>query len=77
MESQVKRIQGRRDRSPDGSEQYLVDEALLGSTAERLGGELADPLKTWNGELRPSPAQSQAAAYSGALVGGVTPFSLR
>ena len=46
MESQVECIQGRRHRSPDGSERYLVDEALLGSTAERLGGELADPLKT-------------------------------
>lgn len=46
MESQVERIQGRRYRSPDGSERYLVDEAMLGSIAERLGGELADPLKT-------------------------------
>ena len=46
MESQVERIQGRRYKSPDGSERYLVDEAMLGSIAERLGGELADPLKT-------------------------------
>jgi tellurite methyltransferase len=46
MESQVERIQGRRYRSPDGSERYLVDEALLGSIAKRLGGKLADPLKT-------------------------------
>jgi tellurite methyltransferase len=46
MESRVERIQGRRHRSPDGSERYLVDEALLGATAERLRGELADPLKT-------------------------------
>ena len=46
MESQVKHIQGRRYKSPDGAERYLVDEALLGSFAERLGGELADPLKT-------------------------------
>ena len=46
MESQVERIQGRRYRSPDGSERYLVDAALLGSTTERLGAELADPLKT-------------------------------
>ena len=46
MESQFKRIQGRRYQSPDGSERYLVDEALLGSITERLGGELADPLKT-------------------------------
>jgi SAM-dependent methyltransferase len=46
MESQLERIQGRRYRSPDGSERFLVDEAMLGSIAERLGGELADPLKT-------------------------------
>jgi ubiquinone/menaquinone biosynthesis C-methylase UbiE len=46
METQVKRIQGRRHRSPDGSERYLVDEALVGSATERLGAELADPLKT-------------------------------
>jgi tellurite methyltransferase len=46
MESQVERIQGRRYRSPDGAERYLVDAAMLGSIAERLGGELADPLKT-------------------------------
>ncbi len=46
MESQVKQIQGRRYWSPDGSERYLMDEALLGSTTKRLGAELADPLKT-------------------------------
>jgi ubiquinone/menaquinone biosynthesis C-methylase UbiE len=46
MESQVEHIQGRRYRSPDGAERYLVDAAMLGSLAERLGGELADPLKT-------------------------------
>ncbi len=46
MESQVERIQGRRYKSPDGSERYLVDDALLNSHTERLGAELADPLKT-------------------------------
>jgi tellurite methyltransferase len=46
MESQFVHIQGRRFRSPDGAERYLVDEALLGSITERLGGELAEPLKT-------------------------------
>ena len=46
MESQVKRIDGRRCWLPDGSDRYLADEALLGSLAERLRGELADPLKT-------------------------------
>ena len=46
MESQFKRIQGRRFRSPDGAERYLVDAPLLGSMAERIGGKLAEPLKT-------------------------------
>jgi ubiquinone/menaquinone biosynthesis C-methylase UbiE len=46
MESQVKQIEGRRCWSPDGSERYLVDAALLASQAERIGGELLDPLKT-------------------------------
>jgi tellurite methyltransferase len=46
MENRVKHIQGRRYWSPDGSERYLVDEALLMSLTERLGGELADPIKT-------------------------------
>ena len=46
MESQFERIQGRRFRSPDGAERYLVDAAMLNSLTERLGGELADPLKT-------------------------------
>jgi hypothetical protein len=46
MENQVKRIEGRRYWSPDGSERYLVDEALLVSLTQRLGATLADPLKT-------------------------------
>lgn len=46
MEGQIEQIEGRRHKSPDGSERYLVDEALLGALTERLGGELADPLKT-------------------------------
>jgi tellurite methyltransferase len=46
MENQVRRVGGRRYWSPDGSERYLVDEALLVAMAERLGGELAEPLKT-------------------------------
>ena len=31
---------------PDGSERYLVDEALLCRLTGELGGQLADPLKT-------------------------------
>ena len=46
MESQIEHIEGRRYKSPDGSERYLVDEALLGSHTARLGAELADPVKT-------------------------------
>jgi tellurite methyltransferase len=46
MESQFKHVQGRRFRSPDGAERYLVDAPLLSSMAGRIGGELAEPLKT-------------------------------
>ncbi|MDP9115176.1 MAG: class I SAM-dependent methyltransferase [Acidobacteriota bacterium] len=46
VENQVRRIAGRRYWSPDGSERYLVDAALLEAHTERLGGELADPIKT-------------------------------
>jgi hypothetical protein len=31
---------------PDGSEWYLVDEALLSQAANDLGGRMIDPLKT-------------------------------
>ena len=46
MESRVRRLQGRRCLLPDGSERYLVDEALLLDLTRRLGGRLLDPLKT-------------------------------
>jgi tellurite methyltransferase len=46
MESQFKRIQGRRFLAPDGAERYLVDAALLASLTERLGAEMLEPLKT-------------------------------
>jgi len=46
IETEVRPIQGRRHRLPDGSDRYLVDEAQLVSAAQRLSGELADPLKT-------------------------------
>ncbi len=45
MEDRVVPLGGRRYKSPDGSERYLVDEALLMEWTARLG-ELADPLKT-------------------------------
>lgn len=46
MEDRVARIAGRRFGLPDGSERYLVDEAMLMDLTARLGGRLLDPLKT-------------------------------
>jgi SAM-dependent methyltransferase len=46
MEDRCRRIDGRRFALPDGSERYLVDEALLMRLTEELGGRLLDPLKT-------------------------------
>lgn len=37
---------GRRFQLPDGSRRFLVDEAFLLELTDRLGGELADPIKT-------------------------------
>jgi SAM-dependent methyltransferase len=39
---------GRRVRLPDGSDRFVVDEAMLLDWTARLGGTLADPLKTTN-----------------------------
>ena len=46
MEDRVARISGRRFALPDGSERYLVDEAMLMDLTARLGGRMLDPLKT-------------------------------
>jgi tellurite methyltransferase len=46
MEHRVRPIVGRRSALPDGSERYLVDEAMLMALTSRLGGRLLDPLKT-------------------------------
>ena len=46
MEHQIKPLGDRRFLLPDGSERYLVDEALLRKLTEELGGQPADPLKT-------------------------------
>jgi tellurite methyltransferase len=43
---QFQRVAGRRFRLPDGSERYLVDEALLLVLTQELGGQMGDPLKT-------------------------------
>ncbi len=42
----VRRLEGNRYLLPDGSERYLVNAAALVETTHRLGGTLADPLKT-------------------------------
>ena len=46
IESQIRRISGRRCVLPDGSERYLVDAQMLSSLMAELGGQLLDPLKT-------------------------------
>ena len=46
IEGRVRRADGRRFLLPDGTERFLVDEAMLLELTDRLGGELADPLKT-------------------------------
>jgi SAM-dependent methyltransferase len=46
IEDRVRPLGGRRFALPDGSERFLVDEAMLMTTTARLGGELLDPLKT-------------------------------
>ena len=39
---------GKRVQLPDGSERFVVDEAMLLDWTEKLGGSLADPIKTTN-----------------------------
>jgi tellurite methyltransferase len=46
VEHKIECIAGRRFLLPDGSERYLVDEALLTQAANELGGRMIDPLKT-------------------------------
>jgi hypothetical protein len=46
MEARMQRLSGRVHRLPDGSERYLVDEAMLLHLTGDLGGVLIDPLKT-------------------------------
>jgi len=46
MESRMRHIEGRRFLLPDGSERYLVNEAILLNLTSRLGASLLDPLKT-------------------------------
>jgi tellurite methyltransferase len=46
IENRIRRLDGRRHLLPDGSERYLVDEAMLVQLTEQLGAEMLDPLKT-------------------------------
>ena len=46
IERQIQPLSGRRYLLPDGSERFLVDEALLMNLTTELGGRLLDPLKT-------------------------------
>ena len=46
MADRMRPIGDGRFRLPDGSERFLVDEAVLLAATRRLGGALIDPLKT-------------------------------
>jgi hypothetical protein len=46
IEALLQPLGGRQFRLPDGSQRYLVDEALLMEWTEKLGAELLDPIKT-------------------------------
>jgi tellurite methyltransferase len=48
IEERIVPLGSSRYHLPDGSDRYLVDEAILLETTERLGGRLADPIKTTN-----------------------------
>lgn len=48
LEAPVEWLNGRRARLPDGSERFVVDEAMLLRITDALGGQLLDPLKTTN-----------------------------
>ncbi|MGI8897041.1 MAG: class I SAM-dependent methyltransferase [Pyrinomonadaceae bacterium] len=46
MDDKVELIEGRRYHLPDGSDRFLVDEAMLMEVTGLLGGEFLDPIKT-------------------------------
>lgn len=46
VEDQIKLIEGRRYRLPDGSDRFLVDGEMLHSVTAALGGEFIEPIKT-------------------------------
>ena len=46
VEDQIKLIEGRRYRLPDGSDRFLVDAGMLHRVTAALGGEFLEPIKT-------------------------------
>jgi len=46
IEDRVRQLDGRRHHLPDGSIRFLVDEQMLMTTTEDLGGQWLEPLKT-------------------------------
>ena len=46
MDKQVELIEGRRYHLPDGSDRFLVDEAMLRNVKATLGGKFIEPIKT-------------------------------
>lgn len=46
IEDQVRLIEGRRYRLPDGSDRFLVDAEMLHRVSNELGGEFLEPIKT-------------------------------
>jgi SAM-dependent methyltransferase len=46
IENKINLIDGRRYHLPDGTDRFLVDEAMLLSFSAMLGGEFIEPIKT-------------------------------
>lgn len=46
IEEKIEHLEGRRYHLPDGSDRFLVDEEMLLTSTESLGGEWLEPLKT-------------------------------
>jgi ubiquinone/menaquinone biosynthesis C-methylase UbiE len=46
IEDKIKLVKERRYQLPDGSERFLVDEAMLLSVTAAVSGEFLDPIKT-------------------------------
>lgn len=48
IEDKIEKIAGHRYLLPDGSERFLVDEEMMISATENLGGMFIEPIKTTN-----------------------------